>query len=71
MKYKQRKDYEGIEVLPNTLFRFYCCDCGLVHDMTWAIEYNNSLGLVFIRNNRATAQIRRHRFSSLKKLIEK
>jgi len=73
MKYKQREDYEGIEVEPGTLFRFSCCDCGLVHDMAIAVEDNGNFGLCFKRNNRATAQRRRRtqsQFVYIKEAVE-
>jgi len=40
MKYIKRDDYEGIEIPPEAILCFACCDCGAVHDMAWAIEEN-------------------------------
>lgn len=38
-----------------------CCDCGLLHDIAFAIEKNGNLGIALRRNNRATGQLRRRR----------
>ena len=59
MKYKKRKDGEGFEVHIGTVYRITCCDCGLVHDVAFAYE-DGKLGMAAKRNNRATAQRRRH-----------
>lgn len=67
MKYIQRQDNEEIELKPKEIFRSACCDCGLVHDMAVAAEDNGNIGLAFRRDNRATAQLRRHRFGNLQK----
>ena len=36
-RYKQRADGEGFEVPSGDLYRIACCDCGLVHEMEFAI----------------------------------
>lgn len=41
------------------MLKLACCDCGLVHDMAFAIEKNGNLGIALRRNNRATAAKRR------------
>ena len=64
-KYPKLKDYEGFEVALGDVFRFACCDCGLVHDMVLADEDNGKHGIAFKRHNRATAQLRRHHFGYL------
>ena len=64
-KYIKLKDYEGFELGEGEIFRFACCDCGLVHDMTVADEDNKKHGLALRRNNRATAQLRSHQFGYL------
>jgi len=43
-----------------------CCDCGLVHTMGFTIEKDNKLRIDYERNARATAQLRRGKFPSLK-----
>lgn len=58
MKYTQRKDGEGFEVPVGKLYRIACCDCGLVHDVVFAIN-GKKLGMAARRNNRATAARRR------------
>ena len=60
MKYKQRNDGEGFEVPSGTLYRIACCDCGLVHDFVFVSEDGRPIGIAAKRNNRATAQRRRH-----------
>lgn len=60
MKYIQRKDGEGFEVLSKTLTRWACCDCGLVHDLIFvAGRKGKEIGVAARRNNRATAARRR------------
>jgi hypothetical protein len=41
------------------LLRLACCDCGLVHEIAFAIEENGKLGVAMKRNARATAAMRR------------
>ena len=64
-KYRKLEDYEGVEVKKGYIFRFACCDCGLVHDMAIADEKNKKHGLAFKRNKRATAQLRRLKYGYL------
>lgn len=66
MKYPRLVDGMGIEVEPHKqikgafeLLKFMCCDCGLVHTMSFAIEENGNLGIAMERNQRATAAARR------------
>ena len=61
VKYTTIKDGEGIEVGDGEITKIRCCDCGLVHEVGVAIEDNGMIGLAFKRDNRATAQIRRHK----------
>ncbi len=60
MKYINRLDGEQFEVKNEEITRWACCDCGLVHDITFAIEDNGNIGVAAERNNRATAQRRRY-----------
>jgi len=64
-KYTKLQDCEGIEIDKETIFRFACCDCGLVHDMVIADEEDEKSSLAVRRNSRATAQLRRHSFGYL------
>ena len=69
-KYKKLEDFEGFLVDPeNETIRFACCDCGLVHDIGIAIE-EDKVGLVFVRRNRHTAQLRRYSYGDLQKPLK-
>lgn len=66
MKYPRIMDGQGLELEPHKrtkgafeLLKFMCCDCGLVHTMSFAIEKNGNLGIAMKRNLRATASARR------------
>lgn len=59
MKYPVMKDGEGIELNPNEIFKFACCDCGLVHDVVIATRGKSPIGFALRRNKRATGQKRR------------
>jgi hypothetical protein len=68
MKYPRVIDEEGIELErhPRTkgafeLLKFMCCDCGLVHKMSFAIEKNGNLGIAMKRLAGSTAAARRHK----------
>lgn len=64
-KYPKLKDFEGFCIDPeNQILHFACCDCGLVHRIGMAIV-GSSLEIAFQRHNRATAQLRRHKFGNL------
>jgi hypothetical protein len=67
-RYVQRKDGDGFEVPVGELYRLRCCDCGLVHDVAFAIE-NGKLGMAARRNNRATVQVRASRARSSQALF--
>lgn len=56
-KYIQRKDGEGFVVPVGEIYRLACCDCGLVHDVVFAIE-DGQLAMAARRNNHATAKRR-------------
>ena len=73
-RYPRLIDGEGVELRPNKrikgafeLLRFMCCDCGLVHLISFAIEKNGNLGIAMERHPRATASarkaIKRNKFS--------
>ena len=40
---------------------FACCDCGLVHDVTFAVGHRQKLTIKMRRNNRKTAAYRREK----------
>jgi len=66
-KYNQIED-GGILELPEEGDTLYlaCCDCGLVHEHVWAenIETGERVLVVF-RDERRTAQLRRHHYGDL------
>lgn len=52
---------EGLSIDPTKeILKLACCDCGLVHNIAFAIE-DGLLGIAMERNIRATGQIRRYR----------
>jgi hypothetical protein len=59
-RYVQRRDGEGFEILSGEIYRLACCDCGLVHDVVIVSQDAKPVGIAARRNNRATAQRRRH-----------
>lgn len=59
----------GVEIdIDKELLACACCDCGLVHDVAFAIEDNGKLGIAMRRNKRATAQLRRHNYGNLQQV---
>jgi hypothetical protein len=58
-KYKPSHDHQETEVIPGIGLNFACCDCALVHDLQVRLE-DGKIFISFTRNNRATAQLRRH-----------
>ena len=42
--YTQMVDGVGVTISSNEVFRFKCCNCGLVHDMVVATEEKQELG---------------------------
>ncbi len=65
-KYQKFYDYEGVLLDPGEdIFRFACCDCGLVHSMAVVPEDDGKIGVAFKRESRATAQLRRHEYGNL------
>lgn len=58
-KYINRADGEGFEIPLNEVCKIACCDCGLVHNVVFVFE-DGKLAMAVERNNRATAQKRRH-----------
>lgn len=49
------------------LVNLACCDCGLVHKMGFTIKKSGVLEIGYVRDSRATAQLRRGDFPALKK----
>lgn len=61
MKYPRIKDGEGVDLKSGQIFKFACCDCGLVHDMVIVSGKGRNVGLAMKRNKRATAAMRRYK----------
>jgi hypothetical protein len=60
--YQSRKDGEGWAQKSGEVFKLECCDCGLVHRIViMAGKPGGLIGIAASRDNRATAQRRRHR----------
>jgi hypothetical protein len=53
-------------------YRLACCDCGLVHEMQFEIDPEDSSRVLFRarRHNRATGQIRRHHAPHAKRILK-
>lgn len=70
MSIKYRKAKDGEWIAPMKDYRLACCDCGLVHKIEFALEPigKRRKRIVFRawRDNRATAQIRRHKQMGVK-----
>ena len=60
MKYQKLKNFVDIEIKTGEVFKFICCDCGLTHNMIIVILDDDTLQMAMERNNRSTAQFRRH-----------
>jgi uncharacterized Zn finger protein len=57
MKYEDTES--GDWFYPAKHFRMMCCDCGLVHEMTFRVEHGRDIAVKVSRNDRATAAARR------------
>ena len=66
-EYIKRKDYEEflVNYKEKQILRLACCDCGLVHSFAFHMYRGGKLGIATRRENRATAQLRRHNFGNL------
>ena len=77
-KYTKMENYEVTYINTNKeVWRFACCDCGLVHTIGALVKGNKhekraraklkkyEVGLVYIREPRSTAQLRRHSYGYL------
>ena len=53
------------------ILKFACCDCGMVHFIKVRLTRREKIfSLRFWRDNRATAQLRRHRYGDLQRSIK-
>jgi len=58
----QRKDGEAWTLESHKPFQLTCCDCGLAHTLVLTTEKEGeAIGIAAKRDNRTTAQLRRHR----------
>ncbi len=61
-KYQQLYDGDKIVLNPQkTPLCLACCDCGLVHDITFVVAHRQKLAMKLARNNRKTAAYRREK----------
>ncbi len=45
-EYEQLVDGEPITMMSNEIFKFKCCDCGLIHNMVIGTEEKQEIGFV-------------------------
>ena len=77
-KYEKMEDYEVTYFNTNKgLLRMACCDCGLVHTIGILMKGNKhenlagaklkkyEVGMVFVKEPKSTAQLRRHDYGYL------
>lgn len=63
MKYTQRQNGDVLIIPRNCRWHsICCCDCGLIHTFRYSVKKNGDIHIQVWRNNRATAQRRRHIF---------
>lgn len=64
-KYPRLTDGGAVELnAKDNILHFACCDCGLVHRIAFGVD-GQEVGIAMERDNRATAQLRRHKFGDL------
>ncbi|MCK5614862.1 hypothetical protein KAR91_74055 [Candidatus Pacearchaeota archaeon] len=65
-KYPIIPNGDGIEVnMDDEFLTFACCDCGMVHTFSFAVEDNGNLGIALNHEVRSTAAMRRHKVGNL------
>ena len=64
-KYEQVYDGDKVEVAQAGGINICCCDCGLVHHIDVKVKRGN-VTIMFSRNNRKTAAMRRWHFNGRK-----
>lgn len=66
--YTELNDLDQFEIeATGGIIHISCCDCGLVHKFSFAIEKNGNIGIALERDNRATGQRRRFNEFEFKK----
>ena len=58
-KYEPVGEGFEIDIVGKQILQLACCDCGLVHDVGFAIEENGNLGIAIRRNEKETAKRRK------------
>lgn len=65
-KYHKYKDGDSqIINAENETLKLACCDCGLVHYIGITVVGNSLVKLQFVKDRRATAQLRRNNYGLL------
>ena len=68
MKRKYPKYYDGDCQIIDTkgeILKLACCDCGLAHYIGITVMDDSLVKLQFVKDKRATAQLRRHKYGFL------
>lgn len=67
--YETLSDGEGFRLLRGRdILKFACCDCGMVHYVRIQLTRKEKyFWMRFWKDNRATAQLRRHKYGNLQK----
>lgn len=71
MKYSRDSGEKPFKICPEEqVLHFACCDCGLVHEWVYEIKGDKQIVMTARRLNRATAQLRRHKFGYLQRPVK-
>lgn len=57
----QRVDGDSWEIDTSGIQRWFCCDCGLAHDMEFKVKSKNKIVVTISTNGRATGSRRRYK----------
>jgi len=63
-KYTKLNEGEGLHISTDITYNQACCDCGLVHKLQF-FPTEKGLDMAAWRDERATAQLRRHKYGNL------
>jgi len=63
-KYGKRTE-NLVDVEAQDVLSFACCDCGMVHQFVPIRINSKEINVHIVRQDRSTAQLRRHRFGNL------
>jgi len=73
-KYIKRENYDEVMLPeePGDVVYEACCDCGLVHMIAWCENVETGeMSIRIMRDNRRTAQLRRHEYGALHRGVGK